>query len=141
MKVVIADDSTVVTERITEILNEIPDLEVSGRARDAKESLRLVGSLDPEVVILDLEMPGGGALDALREIKAGQREIVIIVLTNSVSNPLRDACVKAGAEFFLDKSYEIDELRTILEQVAKNPRRAHHESVSGREGSPRKAAM
>lgn len=120
MKVLIADDSVMVIDRIMEILRELPGLEIAGCAKDANETLQLVGQLDPQVIILDLEMPGGSALDVLRAIKAGRPHIVAIVLTNSASIPFRKACTTVGAEFFLDKSYEFDQLRGILAQIVQS---------------------
>jgi DNA-binding NarL/FixJ family response regulator len=141
MKVVVADDSAVVLERVAEIIGELPGLEIAGRARDAPETLQQVREFDPEILILDLEMPGGSGLEVLRTVKTAGREIVVIILTNSTSNPLREACGKAGADFFLDKSYEFEQLRNVLAQLVRIAEWRSEKRLAERDPLPPKATL
>jgi DNA-binding NarL/FixJ family response regulator len=117
MKVLVADDSRVVADRIIEIVRELPNVEVVGRAHNAGETLQSLRVLKPEVLILDLEMSGDSGLDVLRAIKTDRRPIVTIVMTNSSSIPFREACRRAGAEYFLDKSDDFEELDSIVREI------------------------
>lgn len=117
MRVLVADDSKVVADRIIEIVRELPGIEIVGRAHSAAESLHCLRVLQPEVLILDLEMSGDSGLDVLRAIKADRRPVVTIVMTNSSSVPFREACRRAGAEYFLDKSDDFDKLDSIVKGI------------------------
>ena len=141
MKAIVADDSLLVTEHVKEILDELPGLEIAGCARDANECLQLVRRLDPAVIILDLEMPGGGGLHVLRTIKMERPDVIVIVLTNAASAPIREACFNAGAEFFLDKSYEFGQLRRIVSQIVQNAGMGHIDSGSDSSSISRKTAQ
>lgn len=131
MKAIVADDSLMVAEHVKDILTELPGLEIAGCARDANECLQMVRRHNPAVIILDLEMPGGGGLRVLRAVKTDRPDVIVIVLTNSASGPIREACFNAGAEFFLDKSYEFGQLRRIVSQIVQNAGFEQLDSDSG----------
>ena len=117
MRILIADDSKPITDRLTEMLNDLPGIDVAGCARTAGECLQFIRITKPDVLLLDLEMCGSNGLDVLRSIQPGRGEITTIVLTNSASAPFREACRKAGAAYFLDKSNELGDLEKILTQL------------------------
>ena len=128
MKILIADDSKVVSDRLVEIVSEVPGVEIAGRARTAGESLQYIRVLKPNVIILDLEMAGDSGLDVLRAIKMDRRNITTIVMTNSSSLPFREACRRAGAEYFLDKSDDFDELDSIMRRILEQASSQDHHS-------------
>ena len=120
MKVLIVEDSRLVVERLKDIVREVPGYEIAGTARDVGGSSRLVPELKPDVIVLDLNIPGGGGLEVLRSVKGSEPRTVVIVLTNYVSIPVRDACFQAGADFFLDKSNEFARLPGVLAQIGRD---------------------
>ena len=114
MRVFLADDSVPVRERILEMLEEIPDVHVVGHAEDALAARLLITALQPDVVILDINMPGGSGIEVLHDIKQMSPSPRVIMLTNYSQPQYRKRCLEAGADYFLDKSTEFDEIRNLL---------------------------
>jgi len=120
MKVLIADDSAIMRERLKAMLSEITELENISQAKDSLEAIRTFEKLHPEVVILDIRMPGGSGIDVLREIKKGNQPPLVVVLTNYPYPQYRRKCIDAGADFFFDKSTEFDKVTEVLKQLSQN---------------------
>ena len=118
MKVLIAEDSVFVVDRLRGIVGALDLVEIVGLARDGEEALQLYRSRAPDVVVLDLQMPKRDGLDVLTEIRTENRACIIIVLTNHNLPEFRTACLQAGADFFLGKSAEFDRLPGILSELA-----------------------
>lgn len=117
MTVFIADDSEPVVERLRIILSELEGVEVVGQARDAVEARERILELQPDVVILDVRMPGGGGIEVLREIKKQKRAPTVIMLMAYPYSQYRKKCARLGAEFFLDKGSEFDKIPAVLKQI------------------------
>ncbi len=113
MKVFIADDSEILCERLIELLAGLPKVEVIGCAHDAEGAIKAINECAPDVVILDIRMPGGSGIDVLQHIKKGNIPIVI-VLTNYPYPQYRKRCLSAGADYFFDKSTEFDKLPGVF---------------------------
>lgn len=117
MKVLIVDDSEIVRERLKDILSEVTEGDPIGQAKDSCEAIEILYKLNPEIVILDIEMPGRSGIDLLREIKKREQPPWIIVLTNQSYSQYRKVCIKAGADFFFDKSTEFDKVAEVITQL------------------------
>ena len=120
MKVLIVDDSAIMRERLKAILSDITELENISQATDVLEAIRTFEKLHPEVVILDIRMPGGSGIDVLREIKKGNQPPLVIVLTNYPYPQYRRKCIDAGADFFFDKSTEFEKITEVLMRFSQN---------------------
>ncbi len=101
MKVLVADDSAVVRERLVSMLAEVRDAELAKEAENAGEALHLIRRNQPDVVTLDLRMPGGGGLGLLRKLGKSGRMPVTVVLTNYPDPHYRKKCLEAGGQVFL----------------------------------------
>ena len=112
--VLIVDDSTAVRQRLVAILNQIDGVEVVGEATDADEALELCQTLRPDVMTLDLVLPGESGVDVLEQIKQLECSPRVIVLTNYPYPAFRKRCLALGAEFFLNKATEFDRIAGIL---------------------------
>jgi DNA-binding NarL/FixJ family response regulator len=119
MMIFIADDSDSVRERLTAILSEIEGAEVIGQARNAAEAIKGIRSLKPHVVVLDIQMPDGSGIDVLRTIKQDSQPPLVMMLTNHAYPQYRKRCMERGADFFLDKSRELERLPTIFERLVR----------------------
>ena len=122
MKVLIVDDSTIVRERLKAMLSEITEPENISQAEDYAEAISSFQKVNPEVLILDIRMPGGSGIDVLQEIKKATNPPLVIVLTNYPYPQYRRKCIEAGADFFFDKSTEFDKAFEVLKK-ANNPAR------------------
>jgi DNA-binding NarL/FixJ family response regulator len=114
MMIFIADDSKALRERLTAMLSEIEGAEVIGQAGNAAEAVEGIHHLKPDVVILDIQMPGGNGIDVLKTIKQELQPPLVLMLTNNVSPQYRKKCMELGSDFFLDKSREFESLITIF---------------------------
>ncbi len=117
MRVFIADDSSAVVERLTDLLEEVPGAQLVGQAGDVPEAIRSIQKTNPDAVILDLQMPGGNGLDVLRAIRVDHPYLLVLICTNYPNSEYRKECLSAGANFFLDKSSEFEKIAAILREM------------------------
>jgi len=117
MKVLIADDSTELRERIVDMISEEGSIEMVGQAENVPEAINAIRELKPDVIILDIRMPGGCGIDVLNTIEKNGRIPVVIMLTNYPYPQYRKKCFDAGADFFFDKSSEFEKLIDVLQRV------------------------
>jgi DNA-binding NarL/FixJ family response regulator len=117
LKVFIADDSLIVREHLVTILDEVAGVEIVGQAKNVAEAINAIHRLQPDVVILDIRMPGGSGIDILENIKQDRAGPMVIILTNYPYPGYRQKCLAAGADFFLDKSTEFDQIPKLLERL------------------------
>ena len=117
IKVFIADDSLIVREHLVTMFDELAGVEIVGQAENVAESIRAIQNLRPDVVILDIRMPGGSGIDVLKRVKQDETAPVVIILTNYPYPGYRQKCLQAGADFFLDKSTEFDQIPNLFEQL------------------------
>jgi DNA-binding NarL/FixJ family response regulator len=126
MRVFITDDSKIVVERMTDLLKEVSGVEVVGQSGNALDAVLSIQETNPDVVILDLQMPGGSGLDVLKAIRRGHPRLQVLICTNYPYQQYRDECMAAGANYFLDKSADFDKIPTIFRQLIKGtPKRPH----------------
>lgn len=118
MKVLIADDSPVVVTRLVENLAELPDVEIIEPAQNVPEAIERVQATVPDVIVLDIQMPGGSGLDVLRTVKQTGLARTVILLTNHAYPQFRAKAMKMGADFFLDKSSEWEKALQIIRELA-----------------------
>ncbi|HEX9887303.1 MAG TPA: response regulator transcription factor [Longimicrobiales bacterium] len=113
-EVVIVDDSTVIRQRLRALVNSLDGVVVAGEAGDGAAGLEIIRNARPDVVILDIMMPGASGLDVLKEVKASPEAPTVIVLTNYPYSAFRQRSISLGAEHFLVKATEFDRIRGIL---------------------------
>ena len=117
MTVLIVDDSPVIVERLIEAVGKIRGIERLAQADTVATASEAVRRLRPDVVILDMQMPGGSGLDVLKIIKEDGIACAVIVLTNFAYPQYRRKCLQAGAQFFLDKSTEFEKVSELLHSL------------------------
>jgi DNA-binding NarL/FixJ family response regulator len=126
MKVFIADDSGAVVKRLADLLEEVPGAQLVGQASDVSEAVHGVQKLRPDVLILDLQMPGGTGLDVLRAIRVDHPYLYVLICTNYPYPQVREQCFGAGANFFLDKSAEFEKIPVILRELIHSEAKTSH---------------
>lgn len=122
IKVFIADDSLIVQEHLVTMFNELAGVEIVGQAENVAEAISAIRRLQPDVVILDIRMPGGSGIDVLETIKQDETAPMVIILTNYPYRGYRQRCLNAGADFFLDKSTEFDQIPELFERFKRGVR-------------------
>ncbi|MBF8296590.1 MAG: response regulator receiver protein [Bacteroidetes bacterium] len=118
MKIFVADDSSIIRERIVRMLENVPNARVVGEAADGAEALRSIPETKPDLVILDLKMPIAGGIEILPLIKGLSTPPIVMVLTNYATSHHREACAKLGADYFFDKSREFEKAIEVIESLA-----------------------
>ena len=116
IRLVIIDDHPIFREGVVSILGSEPDLDVVGQGLTAEDALRLTRDLLPDVILLDVNMPGGG-LYAAETIANSFPVVKIIMLTGSADEDDVLAALKAGAHAYVLKGVAARELNTILHTV------------------------
>ncbi|KAA3664505.1 MAG: DNA-binding response regulator, partial [Chloroflexi bacterium] len=103
IRVLIADDHLVVRQGLQMILNTEDDFEVVGEAPDGGVAVKLTSELQPDVVLMDLRMPGMDGLEAIAHIRADWPDMAIVILTTYNEDDLMIRGLQAGAKGFLLK--------------------------------------
>ncbi len=116
-RVVLADDHTLVRSGIRRILEAHPGYEVVGEAADGVEALALVRETAPDVIVLDLNMPGSGGLDALPALKLAQPSLKVVVLSMHAGREYVSRAMKGGADAYLLKDSAVQDLVAAVEAV------------------------
>jgi len=117
MQVMIVDDSAIVRQRLAEMLAHVAHVTVAGEAGSVAEALERIPRCRPDVVVLDLHLPDGDGVVVLESVKRAVPAPVVVMLSNYSDDFYRTWCEAAGADFFLDKAKQFDELPGILNRV------------------------
>ncbi len=119
IRIMLADDHPIVREGLASVLETQPDFDVVGQANDGAEAVELAATLQPDVVLLDLEMPGMDGVQALRAMRARDPEVKALVFTAFDTDERIIGAVQAGARGYLLKGAPRDELFSAIRIVAK----------------------
>lgn len=117
MRVLIADDSPPIVERLVTAIAGIQGIEIIDQVGTVAKTSEAVRLLKPDVLILDMHMPGGSGLDVLESMKRDQVTCSVVVLTNFAYPQYRRKCLQSGAQFFLDKSTEFEKVSEVLREL------------------------
>ncbi len=118
MKVFIADDSREIRNRIITMLSDLETIDMIGQAENVEDAINSIREINPDVVILDIRMPGGSGIDVLENIDKRNRVPVVIMLTNYPYPQYRKKCMDAGADFFFDKSGEFEKVIEVISGIS-----------------------
>ncbi|GAA4820008.1 DNA-binding response regulator [Marinicella pacifica] len=118
IKVLLVDDQNLVRQGVQALLELADDIEVIGEARSGQEAVKMIPEIKPDVVLLDMRMPGMSGLDVLHELAKTQQLPPTIILTTFDDEELILAGVKAGAKGYLLKDVPLEELVEGIKQVA-----------------------
>ena len=118
VRVLIADDHSVVRQGLRMFLSLDPEIEIVGEAADGEEAIHLARELHPDVVLMDLVMPGMGGVAATRMIRAEVPDVEVIALTSVLADEAVTGAIRAGAIGYLLKNTEADELLRAIKSAA-----------------------
>lgn len=117
IKIIIADDHTVVREGLTSILNAEPDFEVIGGASNGYEVLEMVRRLQPDIILMDLQMPVMSGVEAIRKLTDDNNPAKVIILTTFDTDDYIFEGIQAGARGYLLKDVPKVELFRVIRLV------------------------
>ena len=110
VRVVVVDDHTLVRQGIVGLLASQPDIEVVGQAGNAREAMTVIASVAPDVVLMDIAMPGQSGLDATREIRDRFPAVQVLVVTIHDREDYLFQALRAGAAGYVLKGAEVHDL-------------------------------
>ncbi len=118
IKLLLVDDHDLVRTAIAHILSDTDGIQVIGQASSGEQAYTMVGELNPDVVLMDVRMPGIGGLEATRKIKQRYNDVKVLALSAYGDGPFPTRLLQAGASGYLTKGACIDETVRAIHQVA-----------------------
>src|SRR5690242_2679685 len=118
MKLLVADDHRLLIEALRLVLAAQPEIEIVAEATSGSQVLPLVGQTSPDVVLLEIAMPGMDGLTCLELIRRRHPEVKVVMLSGSQETAQIQAALKRGASAYIVKTVDPIELPAILRQVA-----------------------
>jgi DNA-binding NarL/FixJ family response regulator len=122
MTLFIADDNRKFRQRLASVVSALESVDVVGQAGTVRNAVSAVARTQPDVLILDIQMPGGSGLDVLRKVKALNSSPVVIMLTVCSAREYKEKCKAFGADYFFEKSGDLAKMLTLLEKMAREER-------------------
>jgi len=119
-RVMLADDHAVVRRGLRTLIEGVPGWEVCAEASDGNEAVTLAAETKPDVLIMDLSMPGLGGVDATIQIRKVLPQIEVLILTMHESDRLAGQALRAGARGYLLKGESEDKLMEALDALARH---------------------
>jgi RNA polymerase sigma factor (sigma-70 family) len=117
VRVLLADDHELVRAGLRRVLESAPGIEVVGEAARGDETLAMLAELEPDVLLLDLNMPGGDGFEVLRKARDAAGGTRIVVLTLHVQAEYVTRAVREGADGYLSKDLAVQELTAAIASV------------------------
>jgi DNA-binding NarL/FixJ family response regulator len=118
IRVVVADDHTILREGLKGLLRAAGDIEIAGEAADGTEVLQRIRGPDFDVLLLDMSMPGKSGTELIRQVKAERPRLRILVLSMHEEHQYAVRAIKAGASGYLTKESASAQLVTAIRRVA-----------------------
>ena len=120
MTVLIADDFSPIRDSLRRMLSAIQGIDIIAEAADGNQTQEMIKALKPDVLILDIRMPGKTGLDVLRDSGDDLENTTVIILTNYVTPALRQHCLALGADHVLDKTMDFYQVPEIITTFAES---------------------
>ncbi len=114
MKIVIADDSVLLRDRIKNLLNNLNSKFKLYEAKNGTEALELITEKEADLAILDIRMPDMNGFEVLKRIRELKIKIRVCILTNYPYSQYRKRCIEEGADYFLDKNIDFQKVSEII---------------------------
>jgi DNA-binding NarL/FixJ family response regulator len=120
MKIVIADDSALWRDRINSSFNNINNIYLVHEAKNGAEALQLIREKDPDLAIIDIRMPEMNGIEVLKKIRELKMKVKICILTSYANPQYKKRCFEAGADYFLSKTEDFEEINVIINNMLRD---------------------
>ena len=117
IRVLVVDDHDLVRTGITRMLADVDGLQVVGQADSGEEALKKARELKPDVVLMDVKMPGIGGLEATRKLLRSHSDLKVVAVTACEEDPFPTRLLQAGAAGYLTKGAGLEEMIQVIRQV------------------------
>ena len=115
--ILIVDDSIIIIERVTEILKDLENISSVTQVHSYTEAIKALEQSRPDIVLLDINLPGTNGIELLRHLKKNDPSIIVIMFSNRGNAYYKDLCRRLGADFFVDKSRGFEQLPGIISSL------------------------
>ncbi len=126
MKVLVVDDSRLAGQHLAEMFSEFPEVELLGQVGDGFKAIESIKALTPDVVILEIDLPGGNGLEILKDVKRENLASIVMVLTATPFPEYQKSSPGMVADFFFDKSIGFGRVRQTFKQLLEKSSRTVH---------------
>jgi DNA-binding NarL/FixJ family response regulator len=117
MRVVIADDSTLICDRVLNMLSAFAQVEVVGIFRNGTDTLKALQTLNPDLAIVDIKMPGINGLEVLKRIRQEGNSLRFIILTFHATDDYRQLALEEGADYFFSKVDDFEKVEEVVKEL------------------------
>jgi DNA-binding NarL/FixJ family response regulator len=118
VRVLLVDDHHIVLDGLSLLLASVDGITVTGESTSGEQAIELAGRLDPDIVLMDVEMPGIGGIEATRRITAAHPDVAVVMLTMYHDEESVFAALRAGARGYLLKGARQDDVVRVISGVA-----------------------
>jgi DNA-binding NarL/FixJ family response regulator len=118
IQTLIADDSSLLRDRIISLLNSINNVFVVGEAENGVDALQLIREKEPDLAILDIRMPEMNGIEVLKKIRKLKMKTKVCILTNYAYPIYKRRCFEAGADYFLSKTEDFEDIKIVITELA-----------------------
>lgn len=131
MKILIADDSALILERLHELLQKISQVEVVASLNNGFDTLDALRTLKPDVAILDIQMPGLNGLEVLNAFRKENKSVIFILLTLSSQDYYKQLAIQAGSNYFFNKADDFEKIAaTVFSLMANKIFNQHQQTIT-----------
>jgi DNA-binding NarL/FixJ family response regulator len=117
MKILVVDDHPILRKGLSMVINQEPDLMVTGEAEDAQTALEIIESLKPDIVIVDLSLPGVDGIELLKTIKLRYRDLPTLVVSMHDESLFAERALRAGARGYIMKQEAVENVLIAIRRV------------------------
>jgi DNA-binding NarL/FixJ family response regulator len=112
--ILVVDDSPLIIRRLLEMLREIPNVAWIKHAGSYQQAMEIINEHHPRILLLDINLPDKSGIEILRNVKENASSVKVIMITNQANEYYQKLCIKLGANYFVDKTKEFEQIAGII---------------------------
>jgi len=116
-RVFVVDDHPIVRQGLALLINQEPDLTVCGEAEEAESLLHAIANLEPDVLVLDISLPGSDGIEALKSVRAAHPDLPVLILSMHEESIYAERALRAGANGYIMKQEATDTVLVALRRI------------------------
>lgn len=117
MRVIIADDSAFIRDRLQDVLQSFIQVEIVGVFNNGTETLKALQTLNPDLAIVDIKMPGMSGLEVLKRTRNEGNLLRFIILTFHATDDYRQLAMEEGADYFFSKVDDFEKVEEVIKEM------------------------